>query len=97
MYSNFIYGDVHHGIYGWKMCLMATHKLILNLGLTVFKLLYGEVYHGIYGQKMCLMATHKLILNLGITVFKLFIMGGTCISWDIWSENVFDSDAQTDT
>ena len=62
MYSNFLYGDVHHGIYGWKMCLMATHKLILNLG---------------------------------ITVFKLFIWGG--ISWDIWSENVFDGDAQTDT
>ena len=44
---------------------------------------------------MCLLATHQLLPKLGLTVFNFFILGG--ISWDIWSENVFAGDAQTDT
>ena len=30
-------------------------------------------------------------------VFKLFFICGGIISWDIWSENLFYGDAQTDT
>ena len=45
-------------IYGRKICLTATHKLLLNYGITLF--LFGEVYHGIYGREISVERRCKL-------------------------------------